>query len=38
MDELTRDLHLMEMIAASDAMNKARVELEDAEARVEIDG
>ena len=30
MDELTRELRLMEVIAASDAMINARVELEDA--------
>jgi hypothetical protein len=29
-DELTRDLRLMEVIAASDAMNNARAALEDA--------
>jgi hypothetical protein len=30
MDELARELELFEVIAASDAMNNARTELEDA--------
>jgi hypothetical protein len=37
MDEYTRELELMEVIAASDAMNNARVDLEDAHADARIE-
>jgi hypothetical protein len=37
MDDFTRDLELMEVISASDAMNNARVELEDAAENMDLE-
>jgi hypothetical protein len=37
MDDFTRDLQLMEVISASDAMSNAQVELEDAAENMDLE-